>query len=131
MYPWLWLWAPQFRFPFSGSVAQDYEPNTEWFFGAISPSAGNGKVERRAFEVASYGRQIGLLTEALLAQNQQGTVTPEQGAMALERLTDIRNQIEKLKAEEAQTLAKSLKEQLERLRRQHPEEFQRLAKVFA
>ena len=51
--------------------------------------------------------------------------------MALERLTDIRNQIEKLKAEEAQTLAKSLKEQLERLRRQHPEEFQRLAKVFA
>ena len=84
MYPWLWLWAPQFRFPFSGSVAQDYEPNTEWFFGAISPSAGDGKVERRAFEVASYGRQIGLLTEALLAQNQQGTVTPEQGAIALE-----------------------------------------------
>ena len=45
MYPWLWLWAPQFRFPFSGSVAQDYEPNTEWFFARHNSNAGDGKVE--------------------------------------------------------------------------------------
>ncbi|MBA2492275.1 MAG: hypothetical protein H0V34_11445 [Gammaproteobacteria bacterium] len=130
MYPWLWLWTPQIHFPWSGSVAQHIEPDTDWFFGAIRPAAGNGEIERKAFEVASYGRQLGLITEVLLAQNEQGAVTPEQGALALERLKEIHEQIEAVKAEEARAIVKSVAEQLELLRLRHPQEFQRLAKLF-
>ncbi len=127
MYPWLWLWTPQIHFPWSGSVAQHIEPDTDWFFVAIRPAAGNGEIERKAFEVASYGRQLGLITEVLLAQNEQGAVTPEQGALALERLKEIHEQIEAVKAEEARAIVKSVAEQLELLRLRHPQE---LAKLF-
>ena len=50
MYPWLWFWAPQFHFPFSGSVAQRIEPDTRWFFDGI-PARGRqwrrGKADLR------------------------------------------------------------------------------------
>jgi len=130
MYPWLWFWAPQVQFPWSGSVSQHIEPVTEWFFGAIRPEAGNGTTERKSFEVASYGRQLGLLTEALLAQSQHGAVTPEQGTRALERLTEIRGKIEAIKDEEAKTSLSSLTEQIEKLRSRYPEEFSKLVKLF-
>jgi len=130
MYPWFWFWAPQVHFPWSGNVAQDIEPDTRWFFGAIRPNAGNAKVERRAFDIATYGKQIGLLTEVLLSQHQPSAVTPEQGAKALASLAEIRSKIETVKLDEAQILSKSLEEQLHRLRSQHPDEFQRLAQVF-
>jgi hypothetical protein len=130
MYPWSWFYAPQFHFPWSGSVAQHIEPTTEWFFGAIRPDAGSGDIERKAFEVASYGRQLGLLIEVLLAQSGQGAVTPEQAKLALERLTEIHQKIEAVKVEQAQVAVKSLTEQLELLRQHSPQEFQKLAKVF-
>ena len=76
MYPWIWLWAPQIYFPWSGSVAQKIEPSTSWFFDAIDPSAGDGRIERRACEIASYGRQLGLITEVLLDS------TKEHGALS-------------------------------------------------
>lgn len=40
MFPWLWFWAPHIHFPWSGSVAQQIDPNLGWFFGAIQPSSG-------------------------------------------------------------------------------------------
>jgi hypothetical protein len=128
MFPWLWFWAPQFHFPWSGDVAQDVDPDV--YFGNMPPSAGNGRVERRAAQVASYGRQIGLLTEAVLAQSQLGTVTAEKGNKALTRLEEIRSKIEVIKVEEAHVLANSLAQQLDQLRLQHPKEFARLAKTF-
>jgi hypothetical protein len=67
MYPWFWLWAPRIQFPYSGTLSQWVEPNTSWFFGAIQPQAGNGELEKQIFDVASYGRQLGLITEVLLA----------------------------------------------------------------
>jgi hypothetical protein len=105
MFPWLWFWAPQVHFPWSGSVAQRIEPNTNWFFDSIRPGAGDGDVERRAFDAASYGKQLGLITEVLLGLTKQDSVTPEQSAKALERLKAIYDQIEALKRE--QRLAKT------------------------
>ena len=61
MFPWLWLYAPQLYFPWSGSVAQQIEPNVDWFFDSINAAAGDGKIERKAFDKASYGTQLGLL----------------------------------------------------------------------
>jgi hypothetical protein len=66
VYPWLWFWAPQLHFPFSGNVAQRIEPDTRWFFQGIDPSAGDPHIEEKAFAVASYGRQLGLITEVLI-----------------------------------------------------------------
>ena len=40
MFPWLWVWAPQRRFPFSGDVSQDIEPSVSAFFKSIRPEAG-------------------------------------------------------------------------------------------
>lgn len=66
MYPWLFLWAPQLQLPFSGDVAQRIEPRTQWFFDGIDTASGDPVIERKAFEVATYGRQLGLITELLL-----------------------------------------------------------------
>jgi hypothetical protein len=128
MFPWLWIWNPQFHFPWSGSVAQRIEPKT--FFDAIRPGAGDGDIERKAFEVASYGRQLGLITEVLLGLSQQDTVTPDQAATALERLKDIHRQIEAIKTEDNDAQVKSIAEQLERLRVRQPLAFQQLANTL-
>ncbi|WP_296443208.1 hypothetical protein [Rhodoferax sp. UBA5149] len=131
MFPWLWIWNPQVHFPWSGSVAQRIEPNTNWFFDAIRPAAGDGDIERKAFELASYGKQLGLVTEVLLGLIQQDAVTPDQSARALERLKDIHHQIETIKAEDSDALVKSISEQLERLRVRQPLAFQQLANTLA
>jgi hypothetical protein len=99
MFPWLWFWAPQFQpqvhLPLSGSVAQHIAP--DWFFGAIPPAAGDGRVEQRAFEVASYGRQLGLITEALLDVAAQQPPATARGRAAVQRLKDIQHRIEAVK----------------------------------
>lgn len=99
MFPWLWQWSPQFHFPLSGSVAQQIDPDL--FFGAIPPWAGDGAMERKAFEVASYGRQLGLITELLLdLAAQQPPATPA-GSEARARLAEIQARIEALKTADA------------------------------
>lgn len=101
MFPWLWFWSPQFHFPFSGSVAQSIEPDTTWFFGGIPPRAGDGGLEQRIHEdVASYGRQLGLITEVLLSLTTRDTITPEQAQESLERLREIHREVEVLKVRE-------------------------------
>ena len=66
MFPWLWHWAPQVHLPWSGDVAQRIAPATHWFFQGIQPGAGHPRIEEEAFDVASYGKQLGLITELLL-----------------------------------------------------------------
>ena len=100
--PWFWFWMPQFQFPaihfpFSGAVAQRIEPNTNWFFDSIRPWAGDGRIEQQAFDVASYGRQLGLITDLLLDLADQQQPDSPQGREALARLAAIRAQIETLK----------------------------------
>jgi hypothetical protein len=48
VYRWLWFWAPQLHFPWSGNVAQRIEPTTRWFFQGIDPSAGDADIEENA-----------------------------------------------------------------------------------
>lgn len=64
MFPLFWHWSPQFFLPWSGSVRQDIE--LDRFFSAIPPAAGDGAVEEAAFKRASYGSQLGWITEVLL-----------------------------------------------------------------
>jgi hypothetical protein len=130
MYPWLWFWAPQIHFPWSGSVAQEIEPNLGWFFGAIRPGAGDGTVERDAFDIASYGKQLGLISDALLGLSGRSSVTPAQAGLALDRLEDIRTKIESVKSRKSKAAVESLSEQLDELRLRQPAAFEQLAQRF-
>jgi len=126
MYPWLWIWMPQVHFPWSGSVDQTIEPNTNWFFDSIAPAAGNSQVEKKAFAVASYGKQLGLITDVLLALAEKGSVDSGVAADALARLKDIREQIATIKSDEATASSQALFDQLRRLKTQDPSDFERM-----
>jgi hypothetical protein len=112
MVPWLWMFAPQVHFPWSGSVAQHIAPDTHWFFSGIRPGAGDARIEEQAFAVASYGKQLGLITEVLLelaAQSPQGSAAAQDSIAKLER---IRAEIERIKGVEYERMAQSLAEQV-------------------
>lgn len=126
MFPWLWLWAPHYRL-----FNQNVQPQTDWTFGNISPLAGDAATEQRIHEdVASYGRQIGLVTEVLLSLADKDAISPAQARESLERLKEIRNDIERLKAG-GPTLQQAAAALLQRLSQQDPEACTRLARRFA
>lgn len=128
MYPWLWFWAPQVHLPWSGDVAQRIDPTTHWFFQGIRPGAGHARIEERAFEVASYGKQLGLITDLLLdvAQRSGGTPSPE-AAQARDKLVEIARRIEAIKDREYSLDAALLERQLREAQRRGGADFERLA----
>jgi hypothetical protein len=91
------LWAPQFHFPWSGAVAQAIDPDVTWFSQMIKQGAGYARIERRAINLASYGKQLGLITEVLLEQGQRDGA-PD--SASLRELKAIRARIEDIKSEE-------------------------------
>ena len=121
MYPWFFFWAPQVTLPFGGSVAQRIEPNTNWFFDGIDPGAGDPAIERKAFEVASYGRQLGLLTEVLVDLAAQTPPTTAKGRKSLQRLQEIQRRIEEVKERDAIDALEQIDGLLARLKKTHPE----------
>ena len=125
-YPWSWFWAPQLHFPFSGGVAQHIEPNINWFFDAIRPASGNADIERQAFDIASYGKQLGLITEVLLSMAGEQTMTADEAEKSLTRLKDIYGKIEALKAGQAAALADTAVTLLDKLRASDPGQFDRV-----
>ncbi len=126
MYPWLWLWSPQFYFPFSGSVAQRIEPDTDWFFAGISPRAGNGEMEKKIFDIASYGRQLGWITEVLLGMHSSDADAQAQAARSLQCLRDTQQAIEMMKKDERSALASTAAKALAQLHAADPEAYDRL-----
>ncbi|HJU99584.1 MAG TPA: hypothetical protein VJ752_03445 [Burkholderiaceae bacterium] len=104
MYPMQWFWAPQLHFPWSGGVAQQIE--LDRFFNAIPPEAGDGKIERKAFDVASYGRQLGWISEVLLDLTRLTPPSSAPARKALESMTVANQEIQHIKhAENASRLA--------------------------
>jgi len=131
MYPWFWSWAPRIQFPFSGALSQWVEPNTDWFFGSIPPQAGIGEVEKKIFDVASYGRQLGLITEVLLASVHEESLESDEARQSLARLKRIQADIENVKSEHELQLADSAVAILEKLRVKNPDELARVVAKFA
>lgn len=113
MFPWLWVWAPQLRFPFSGDVTQDIEPSVSAFFKSIRPEAGNARIEERAFAVASYGKQLGLLTDLLIEVAQRALPDKGSSDTTLRELERIRDEIEQIKRSEYEAEAVALEAQVE------------------
>ena len=131
MYPWLWFWAPRIQFPFSGALSQWVEPSADWFFGSIPPQAGNGEIEKRIFDVASYGRQLGLITEVLLGSVRSESLDSDQARESLARLRKIGSESETVKAAHKAQLADSAIAILEKLRTENPEELARVISRFS
>ena len=112
MFPWLWIFAPQVHFPWSGSVAQQIAPDTDWFFGSIRPGTGDARIEQQAFEVASYGKQLGLITDVLLQLAEASPKASATSAASIGRLKEIRDEIERIKNTEYGRVADALAEQV-------------------
>jgi hypothetical protein len=62
MFPWIWLYAPNVSWPLSGAV----DVSLDAFFRGIQPGAGVPAIEKRVFEQASYGKQLGWLTDVVV-----------------------------------------------------------------
>lgn len=122
MFPWFWIWSPTIHMPLSGAVDEDIDAK----FNGIDIQAGNRQVERQAVEVASYGRQLGLITEVLLASVQKIGPLPEAAETSLQRLKEIQGSIEQIKAKQAMVDSQKIEQQLQNIMQNNPEEFLRL-----
>jgi hypothetical protein len=131
MYPWLWLWAPRIQLPLSGTLSQMVEPNTSWFFGQIPSTAGDGALEKKIFDHASYGRQLGWITEVLLTLAGDGKVDPKSAGKSLARLKKNYLAVEKLKQVHRDESPDQLRSLLEKLRKSNPTEFANLLAEFS
>lgn len=122
MNPWFDTWLNMFRAPLSGDVSQDYRPVTSWWSPQLEFNfAGDQKVEAEVVRsVASYGKQLGILTEAVLALAKDSN-SPE-----VARLQQLAEEVGAVKKRRSSESAISLKQRLQELRDQDPEEFKRL-----
>jgi hypothetical protein len=128
MFPWVWFWAPQWHFPWSGDVAQRIDPDTHWFFQGIEPAAGDASIEEQAFAVATYGRQLGLITEVLIDLAEQAGTTSPAATESVRRLKAIAADIERIKQTRHATQAADLEAQLVVLKERGGADYQRLAR---
>ena len=117
MFPWLWFYAPQFHFPWSGAVAQQIAPDTHWFFSGIRPGAGDARIEEQAFDVASYGKQLGWITEVLLALAHESPPASARAQESIDKLKVIQAEIERLKSADYERVAETLAAQVMAIRR--------------
>lgn len=111
-----------FRFPLSGDVNQRI--TAPWFSPAITVNyAGNAAIEDRVVtEVASYGKQIGWLTEIALAMAKQQPL-PDETVRKLEKAAAA---IEAIKQDAQRSAFDAASAALERLEREDPQGFKRL-----
>ena len=130
MFPWLTYWAPEVRYPFSGAVVQDISPET--VFGAIEPQAGNAAVEAEVFRSkAAYGKQLGILTDVVLALVDKSAIDEADAKHALEQLHALREQIGEVKARHKQSRHADARRLLQSLRQTDHEGFAQLMREFS
>lgn len=125
MNPWLCLLNPEMYFPFT-SYAQNIEPRTNWFFNSILTTAGDGQIEQKAVEIASYGRQLGLITEVLLGIAEKTVPNSEYKDdffKSLGRLKEIKKDIDEIKKKNAKTLVREIENQISSLKQKHENEY--------
>jgi hypothetical protein len=106
--PWqAWLSMFGIRSPLSGDVTQDIAPSIGGQLGLLNINAtrsGDPGLEQRIItQVASYGRQLGRLVEAVdvLARRQSRRGLGEADIRALDQLHDLAERIAAVKEQEA------------------------------
>ena len=130
MYPWLWLWSPQMNLPWSGDVAQEIEPTTSWFFRGIRPAAGDAEIEEKAFSIASYGKQLGLITEVLIDVAEQVGTRSAESTESMNRLQLIRDAIDQIKTVERASRVSDIASQVAQIKRKGGSEYAELSRTL-
>lgn len=103
-------------FPLSGDVQQGWN----LLFRHISPQAGRGLLEQKIFtETASYGTQLGLLTDVLINMMEQCEASGDiKNSKSFTDLVDIhqkiKNRIDKDRDEQKEKLIDCLKDWIKR-----------------
>lgn len=112
---WWWNFTPQIHWPLSGAVSQDIHPS-------LLAQAGDSEAEKAVLSgVASYGRQIGRVTDLVLAlaEGSRKLDLPQQDResieTALRELRELADKIAAVKARNAPT-PENLRPALDRLR---------------
>jgi hypothetical protein len=110
------------RWPFTGDVNQRI--TTPWFSPTVNVTyAGDAAIEDRVTaDVASYGRQLGWLSEIIVALAHKQDA-PER---TLARLEQAMEDIENIKKQRQKSVRDRAIEALDRLKRDQPEEYERL-----
>ena len=126
MNPWLFPWSDIYKWPLSGNVTQDISPASGW----LSPQfefnfAGDRKIESEVVsEVASYGKQLGILSEALL-EIANGDKGP-----AVDKLEALVSQINSVIHQHEDKLEQKVKTGLEQLKQTNPELLKKLLEEY-
>jgi len=129
MYPWLWFWAPEIRLPWSGPVSQNIEPKTDsWFSDMIPPESGDAEVEQRAFAVASYGTQLGLLADVLIEVAMQAKPVSPEASKSLARLREIKESIDEIKEAKYRSAVTQLTSEVQAMRERGGPEYEELSR---
>ena len=126
MFPWLWIFAPQTYWPLSGAVSQDLSP--EAFFRGIKPGAGVPAIEQRVFEQASYGKQLGWLTDVLAEAIDPAALRSPEARASLESLRTLQAKVARIKSDLRDDRAQAAIALLNQIEADSPEE---LARVLA
>lgn len=130
---WFYWFTFPFYAPLSGPVSQDISPR---------PYEGVPEIEAAVIqEVASYGRQLGIISEAILEIARKLEVTPpraphdmalvahapEVTESALAKLQTIVDEIEQIKVRHRDAVVRDAERALARLRKVDPSEADKLA----
>ena len=124
--------TPPFMWPFSlfapGNLTQPILPG--WSFGNVSVNyAGNADIEKEVVEkVASYGKQLGVITDVVL---ELAGDKPPKGEHPLAQLREIAAKVRKVKEEHKRSLSEQASDAMEKLARSDEAEAQRIAREYA
>ena len=122
IYPWLPSWPAFTKLPLSGNVSQAISPLANWFSPSIEfDIAGDRQIAADVVtNVASYGKQLGVLTDAILAV-AHGNASP-----AIKRLNELAQQTEACKRAHRRSLEESARQSLDALKKTDREAFHRV-----
>ena len=119
--PWL---QSNYNFPLSGNVNQKIEP--DWFFNTIDSEVGDSEVEKEIFlKVASYGKQIGMLTEVVLSIADHLKVESKD-IQTLVDLKELQAKVEAIKTSKKDRVKKNAELIMDKLKSCDPEGFNSL-----
>jgi len=120
--------SSQFNFPWSGDVVQHIDPDL--IIGAIPAEAGDARMEKAIANKASYGRQLGLITEVLMALVDE--VAPGiQTHKSHKKLKEIQEDAEKIKKEMKEATREAARRLLEKLSKNDREAFDQILQEFS
>ena len=121
-----------FMWPFSlfapGNLNQPILPG--WSFGNVSVNyAGNAGIEKDVVEkVASYGKQLGIITDVVLGLAGD---KPSKGERPLAQLREIAAKVRKVKEEHKHSLTEDANDAMAKLAQSDEAEARRIASKYA